>query len=267
MKTIVIGQPARLSFVAELCARDPFFIVAEGLEDRASIVAHIQNNPVEFALVDLDLASTFPGEDPIALGKFLRQQQPQAVLIYLTKSGQRLWDCLTVQADYVTFPPETPEEAAALLQRARLLSARQKKRVNIRTFGRFEVFVEDRVVRFSSAKAKELLAVLVDRRGGVVNSDELISLIWEDRPSNDASHTLCRQAAAYLRKTLREYDAEAILCEHKRGRSLNADLVDCDYYQFLSGDSAAAAAFCGQYMSQYSWAETTLAALERLFNK
>ena len=39
--------------------------------------------------------------------------------------------------------------------------------------------------------------------------------------------------------------------------------VDCDYYRFLAGDRREANAFRGEYMSNYSWAETTLGALTR----
>jgi hypothetical protein len=37
-------------------------------------------------------------------------------------------------------------------------------------------------------------------------------------------------------------------------------LVDCDYYRYLNGEKNASD-FCGEYMSQYSWAEETLAQI------
>lgn len=40
------------------------------------------------------------------------------------------------------------------------------------------------------------------------------------------------------------------------------DAMDCDYYRFLSGDTAAVNAYFGEYMTQYSWAELTLGSLE-----
>ncbi len=55
-----------------------------------------------------------------------------------------------------------------------------------RTFGYFDLFVDERPVMFKSAKAKELLAVLVDRQGGTVTTDQIIGTLWEDRP-NDVS--------------------------------------------------------------------------------
>ena len=48
------------------------------------------------------------------------------------------------------------------LNRARLLAKGQAKRVFIRTFGRFDVFIDEKLVKFSNAKSKELLALCVD---------------------------------------------------------------------------------------------------------
>ena len=37
--------------------------------------------------------------------------------------------------------------------------------------------------------------------------------------------------------------------------------IDCDYYRLLQGDTGTIGAFIGEFMSQYSWAEPTTAAL------
>lgn len=52
-------------------------------------------------------------------------------------------------------------------------------RIFIRTFGYFDVFVNGSPILFRSEKAKELLALLVDRRGGYVSSSEAISILWK----------------------------------------------------------------------------------------
>ncbi len=40
------------------------------------------------------------------------------------------------------------------------------------------------------------------------------------------------------------------------------ELIECDYYRWIEGDPVAINAFAGEYMSQYSWAEATLAGIE-----
>ena len=44
---------------------------------------------------------------------------------------------------------------------------------------------------------------------------------------------------------------------------INPEVVKCDYYDFLAGDSKAVKSFSGEFMSQSSWAEDALDFLER----
>jgi hypothetical protein len=59
-----------------------------------------------------------------------------------------------MKADYYVFKPYTKEDVEDVLVRARLLSKRLEKPVFIRTFGNFEVFVDEKPVYFKSAKRK-----------------------------------------------------------------------------------------------------------------
>ena len=43
--------------------------------------------------------------------------------------------------------------------------------------------------------------------------------------------------------------------------ALDRNAIDCDYFAFRDGNPQARDAFFGEYMKQYSWAESTLGAL------
>ena len=75
-------------------------------------------------------------------------------------------------------------------------------RIEIRTFGYFDVFVDGRPIAFRSEKAKELLALLVDRRGGFVTSADIITAFWEDEPITAQTRTRCGKVALRLNRTL-----------------------------------------------------------------
>lgn len=45
--------------------------------------------------------------------------------------------------------------------------------------------------------------------------------------------------------------------------AVNSEKIECDYYKYLERDAAAVNSYKGEYMSQYSWAEMTLAELEK----
>ena len=136
--------------------------------------------------------------------------------------------------------------------------------VKIQTFGYFEVFVDGRPMLFKSKKAKELLAVLVDRRGGYISSGDIISCLWEDEPVNPTTNARCRKVAMLLKNTLAEYDIDYIIESADRQRRLVSDAVDCDLFHFLAGEESYVNGFDGTYMLNYSWAEWTASYLTNI---
>lgn len=131
----------------------------------------------------------------------------------------------------------------------------------VRTFGSFDVFIEGVPIRFSSAKAKELLALLVDRRGGSLSAEEAINYLWEDRPVDKQVMSNYRKVAMRLQNTLEQYGIGNLVINNRGVRSLNMAIVDCDLYRFLVNDQNSISMFHGQYMQNYSWGENTLGML------
>lgn len=104
------------------------------------------------------------------------------------------------------------------------------KGIYIRTFGYFEVFVNGEALLIQNAKAKELLAILVDRRGTYVSQADLISCLWEDEPVNKVTMGRLRKAVMHLRNALKAYGIEELI-ESKRGlRRLNVSIVNSNLY-------------------------------------
>ncbi len=141
-----------------------------------------------------------------------------------------------------------------------------KKGIYIRTFGYFEVFVNGDALLIENAKAKELLAILVDRRGAYVSQADLISCLWEDEPVNKVTMARLRKVVMHLRNALKAYSIEELV-ESKRGlRRLNTSIVNCDLYNFLSGKTEYSNLFKGSYMLNYSWGELMISELETQIN-
>ena len=130
--------------------------------------------------------------------------------------------------------------------------------VVIRTFGYFDVFVGDKPIAFRNKKSKELLALLVDRRGGYVTSEEAIAFLWEDEPSSPVTLARYRKVALRLKNILEEYGISEILESVDGKRRIVPDKVQCDLYDYFAGKTDL---FKGSYLSNYSWGETTLAEL------
>ena len=138
----------------------------------------------------------------------------------------------------------------------------ENRGIVIRTFGYFDVFVGDSPIAFRNKKAKELFALLVDRKGGYVTSEEAISFLWEDEPVNTLTLARYRKVALRLKSTLEEYGISDIVEAVDGKRRIVLDKVECDLYQYLSGKEEYAQLFKGSYLTNYSWGETTLGELE-----
>ena len=137
----------------------------------------------------------------------------------------------------------------------------ENRTVSIRTFGYFDVFVGDTPIAFRNKKSKELFALLVDRKGGYVTSEEAISFLWEDETANTLTLSRYRKVALRLKSTLEEYGISDIVEAVDGKRRIVMDKVECDLYNYLSGKEEYSQLFKGSYLINYSWGETTLGEL------
>lgn len=133
--------------------------------------------------------------------------------------------------------------------------------VQIRTFGYFDVFVDEKPIAFRNKKSKELFALLVDRRGGYVTSEEAISFLWEDEPVSPVILARYRKVALRLKNILMEYGIADVVESVDGKRRIVTGNVRCDLYDYLSGGEEFAKLFKGSYLTNYSWGENTLAEL------
>lgn len=139
--------------------------------------------------------------------------------------------------------------------------ARENSRVRIRTFGYFDVFVDEKPIAFRNEKSRELLALLTDRRGGFVSPEEAIGFLWEEEPANSVTLARYRKVALRLKNTLEEYGIADVVESVNGKRRLVTEKVQCDLYDYLSGQEKFSQLFKGSYLTNYSWGENTLAEL------
>ena len=144
---------------------------------------------------------------------------------------------------------------------------RSENHVVIRTFGGFDVFVDGELVSFKQKKCKELLAVLVDKRGASVTRAEAFAVIYEDRLYDRPMQKQFDAIIRFMRETLKEYGIEEIF-EMKSGQMrIYPEKVSCDLYRFLDGDVDAFNSYSGEYMSSYSWASMMEGAITAKWGK
>ena len=258
MKTILVDDElwAMRQFESE-CASIEVIELVGCFDSCQSALRYARENPVEFALLDIEM----PGMNGIELAKKLRDLYPAIIIIFVTAHQEYLIDFIHVKADYYVLKPYTKEDVESTLQRAKLLSKRLDKSIFFKTFGNFEMFIEGKPTDIRSAKARELLALLVEKRGGKLDAKEAFMKMWEGREYNNKNASVYRKTLSTLQEILSELGIQNILITLPHGRAVNTELFDCDLYAFLDGDEETIKNFPGIYMSEYSWGELMLAVL------
>ena len=246
----------------------PGVTVAGAFFNPLEALQYVRNNMVEAAFLDIEM----PGMNGLVLAEKMREIRPDLVIIFITGYEQYTLDALRVKADYYMTKPYDSSDIAEVLSRAKLLAVRQKKRVYIRTFGRFDLFIDGKAVYFANTKAKELFALCVDRRGGTVTMEEAADKLWEDRPYDSQVKNLYRKAVMYIRQILSENGVEDIFLGNRGSCQIDVQKIDCDYYELMRGNPEALREWrlTGNYLQEYSWAEETgarLAFAEEMFSE
>lgn len=257
MRAILVDdEPLMLKRFARLSKDIPDLHIVGQFESAEGALEYAKANPVELAFLDVAL----PIMNGIELAKALRALRRDILIVFVSAYDEYVWDSNKIGGDYYIIKPYDRETLVMVMDRIRLIAQRQKKEVYIQTFGRFIVFRKGRPVPLTG-KAKEILALIVTRRGREISNEELFSTIWENRPYSNKNMSVFYNALRRLRDTLKHEGLEDLLISTARGQVANTSLFDCDYYAYLDKNMEVRDRFQGEFLSEYSWGEYILATL------
>ena len=144
---------------------------------------------------------------------------------------------------------------------------KQKKNLFAKTFGNFTFLFENKVVKFQRSKSTELIAYLIYKNGSSVQTKELLAVLYGDHADSSRYGASLRNLISDIKHTLTDLEIRNFFITEYNNFRINPEVVHCDYYDFLAGDSTAIKSFAGEFMNQYSWAESELTFLERKVQK
>ena len=215
----------------------------------------------DVAFLDIEMYYDLTG---LGLAKKIKDQSPQTEIIFVTGYSEYALEAYSVHARGYLLKPVTADQIQEEFDNLNLpWETENGKPLRVRCFGTFEVFYDNQPLHFSRRQTKELLAFLIDRKGAFCNHKEIMAALWEEKADTPSLHSQLRNLIADLTLTLRKLDLANVLTKERGQLAINTQALDCDYYRFLAGDALAVNSYRGEYMSQYSWAEMTLAALSR----
>ena len=215
----------------------------------------------DVAFLDIDL----PGMNGVELAKRLKALNPRVNVVFATGYSDYMADAFELHSSGYLMKPVTAQDVERELENLRFPAWSAPEghddELYLRCFGNFEVFAGGKPVEFSREKSKELLAYLTDRRGAVITLREAEAAIWNEDAASRLSGSYLRTLVFDLRHSLAACGHEDALVRRRGSLGIDVTRVSCDYFSYLDGDPLALNAWRGEYMSQYSWAEQTKAAL------
>ena len=226
----------------------------EAFSSCSAALAYVTENPVDIAFLDINMR----GIGGLGLAEKLLVLQPRCKIIFCTGYEEYAVSAFQLHVSGYLMKPITPEAVQREIDHIKGIKATEKL-LTIQCFGNFEVFYNGEILPFKRKKAKELLAVLIDRNGAGMTAKQLCTVLFPEGTDDTKNTAYLRQLVLDLKNTLKTIQAEDVLRHDTPYYHIDTSLVRCDYLSFLETGKPQ---FHGEYMTQYSWAEETCAMLQ-----
>ena len=214
---------------------------------------YFKENKCDIAFLDIKMR----GITGIELAEKLREIEPKTNIVFVTGYSDYSLDAFKVSAsDYLLKPVDAEQVRNAVANLRYPIELGDV--VRVQCFGNFEVFYNDKPIKFKRSKSKELFAYLVDRHGSSCTMQELIEVLWGDSIEDSSKQSNLRNLIADLRAAFNVIEKEDIIIKDKNNISVNCTLFECDYYDYLNKKEYAINKYRGEYMSQYSWTKINI---------
>lgn len=246
----ILALNALKTAVAKACPKAVLFC----FDDADEVIEFAKKNSFDIAFLDIEICET----SGLSLAKRLKEYNPELNIIFVTGYSEYAVDSYSIAASGYILKPVSSQAVESALSMLRYKIPESKARVKISCFGNFEIFVDGVPLHFKRAKAKEALAYLVDRRGSAVKTAEMTRVLFDTEDYNRSAQMQIQVVLYELKRTLEEAEVSDILQKRYNSISINAQNVECDYYDFLDMKAYAVKLYRGEYMSNYKWAKLSL---------
>ena len=201
---------------------------------------------IDIAFLDIEM----PGLNGVNLAKELKKNNPKINIIFVTAYDSYAIEAYILHASGYVFKPVNASKIKEEIESLRYeIDVLGEKKIKVKCFGNFEIFYNNEPIKFKYQKSKELIAYLIDREGSSINVNELNAILWEeDHPS------YLRNLISDIQLTFNKLSVKDFFIKKHNQCYIDINKVDCDAYEYKSGNPKAINLYRGEYMSQYSWA-------------
>ena len=255
MKAIAVDDEIyMLEALQEAVCASPDIGATEAFSSCSAALAYATEHPVDIAFLDINMR----GIGGLGLAEKLLELQPRCKIVFCTGYEEYAVSAFQLHVSGYLLKPITPEAVQREIDHIKGVRATEKL-LTIKCFGNFEVLYNGETLPFKRKKAKELLAVLIDRNGAGMTAKQICAILFPENTDDTRNAAYLRQLVRDLKNTLKTIRAEDVLRHDTPYYRVDTNLVKCDYLSFLETGKPE---FHGEYMTQYSWAEETCAMLQ-----
>ena len=212
----------------------------------------VKDNPADIAFLDINMR----GMGGLSLAEKIVALCPDCKIVFCTGYEEYAIPAFRLHASGYLLKPVSARDIQLEIDNIKGVRQSQKP-LEARCFGNFEVYAKGEKLTFKRSKTKELFAFLIDRNGAGVTIAEIGVALWENdeaQKNQNYIHQLFRD----LRQTLEAIGMEDVFERNNYLYFINPDKIECDYFNHLKTGKSK---FPGEYMAQYSWAESTCGLL------
>ncbi|MDE7263587.1 MAG: response regulator [Anaeroplasmataceae bacterium] len=216
------------------------------LDNPLDTIEYVKSHDVSGAFLDINM----PKINGVELARKLAFVAPKLKIVFITAythDEKAIKEMLGMNLLGFCYKPFLAYDVNCYIEQ--MYASKRDNEIKAVTFGTFDVFVHRNVVKFSSFKSKELLALLITYNGKSLTMSDAICHLWPDKPL-DLAKSLYRDAVWRLRKTLKDYHIEQIVEFRRALLILNKKDIECDYWNYLEKRDSS---YFGQFLTSYDW--------------
>ena len=228
--------------------------------DAREALEWVKENPVDIAFLDIEMS----GINGVDLARKLKEIDWNIRVFFVTAYDQYALEAFKVDALGYILKPYTKEDLQMAFEKASLMKSRKQCKVAIQTIPNLGIRVDGESLHISRAKVEELFALLVDRAEAGVTARDAINCLWPERLADENTMALYRVTFHRLLECLKEAGIDNIIENESRKKYIHIKDVDCDVYRILEGDEKSIQNYAGEYLKEYSWAESRNAQLDSI---
>lgn len=234
---VVDDEPLALRFMEKKLTDSGIIEVVKAFSTVSNVLKEMKHLDFQVAFLDIEM----PGVNGLDLAELIQEWNSGIHIVFVTASKDYAIQAFDLHSiDYLVKPifasrlEKTIGRIQNQIQLDKQWSPKQQNNspaIEVICFTDFTVYSRKELVKWKTAKVKELFAFLITNLNTYVNRDTLIDLLWPDNDYQKAKIQL-HTSISYLRKTLDSLGYSKVLSFSDQSYILEIPDLKCDAIEF-----------------------------------